>query len=320
MRILLSRTNVIGDLVVALPIQKYILDNDPSSQIFWLVLPEAAPVLKHMPGVSGVFICYPSLMTFPYQKIFNYIKPDVLLNLHHLNQWAIPAAKKAGIPIRVAAIADGYYKKPRNLHHGLRQLFDATHIIWSKRRKSGRHESLHVLDFLQPLGWAVPKSIPDTLSPVLTAEEIDHGKAGLQNYLSPRLGVVLRGSGGGAYPSLLWWEKMLEALRRVGWNPVILSPPEESHLPPTDIRGLMARLSACDAVLGVSTGPTHLAAALNVPTLCLMGKRKDHGPDRWAPLGSCVETLQYLGEEDDFGSGMDRLSVDSVLAIMEKMR
>jgi ADP-heptose:LPS heptosyltransferase len=82
----------------------------------------------------------------------------------------------------------------------------------------------------------------------------------------------------------------------------------------------MSRLGACDAVLGISTGPTHLAAALGVPTLCLMGRRALHGPARWAPLGRWVGTLQYEGEEDDAGTGMDRFSPDDALAALDGLR
>ena len=113
---------------------------------------------------------------------------------------------------------------------------------------------------------------------------------------------------------------MLEALKTAGWNPVVLSPPADSHLPQTGLRGLMGRLAACDAIIGPSTGPLHLAAAMDVPTLCLMGKRVSHGPDRWAPLGSRVETLQYPAKADDLGHGMDSLDMDSVLGALGRLR
>lgn len=82
----------------------------------------------------------------------------------------------------------------------------------------------------------------------------------------------------------------------------------------------MSRLAASDAVISPSTGPAHLAAALGVPTLCLMGRRVAHGPDRWKPLGERVAALPYPGPEDDLGSGMDRLDANEVLRTLETIR
>ncbi|MCL1893604.1 MAG: hypothetical protein FWG02_05135 [Holophagaceae bacterium] len=303
MRYLISRTDGIGDLVVTLPVQKAILGNDPLAHVYWLVKPEVAPILNNLPAISGILLRGKGT---DLELQIRDISPDVVLNIGHRDRAVIPAAKKAGVPVRVA--------RPR----GLGQLMYATHRIWTKRSGSGRHECEHSLDFLKPLGWSdIHPSIP---SLVLTSEEIQHGQNELQAIPTPRLGVILKGSGSGAFPSKSWWDKLMIASTKSGWNPVILSPPEDCLLSPTDLRGLMGRIVACSAIIGPSTGPTHLSAALGKPTLCLMGRRLCHGPDRWAPLGNKVEVLQYPGEEDDLGDGMDRLAVDTVLNALEKFR
>jgi|GEM_PF-1292452 len=304
MRFLLCRTDHIGDLVVSLPVQNCILDNDPSAEVFWLVRPEVAPILEHLPGVSGVLHKSPDS---DLERLIKDVKPDVLLNLGYRDKENILAAKRAGVPCRVGRC------------RGLKQILSATHIVWSKR--TGKHESRCAMDFLKRLKWPVPESIPPPKL-VLTQEEIARGKAELQSFtpeISPRLGVITMGKTCLA-PSRQWWKKMLEDSKVASWNPVILSPPGESILPPTDLRGLMSRLYACDAVLGVSTGPTHLAAALNVPTLCLMAKSMRDGLARWTPMGSYVKAIQYPGKEYDLESGMDRFKSDEVLACLDNLR
>ncbi|MCL1908080.1 MAG: hypothetical protein FWG12_01780 [Holophagaceae bacterium] len=306
MRFLICRTDGIGDLVVTLPVQQLILVNDPSAQVFWLVRPEVAPILDNLPGITGVLHRSPDI---DLEKQISGIKPDVLLNIGHRDQEVVPAAKRVGVPFRVA--------RPR----GLEQFIFATHRIWTKRGGSGRHEALHALEFLKFLGWQADNSLlPTAPSLVLTEAERVQGQRDFSEFPSPRLGVILKGSGSGAFPSPHWWKKMLSELPKAGWNPIILSPSEDCFLPPTEIRGLMRRLATCDAILGPSTGPIHLAAALGRPTLCLMGRRASHGPDRWAPLGNRVETLQYPGNEDDLGNGMDRLQVERVLEALERLR
>jgi len=306
MRFLICRTEGgIGNLVVSLPVHNCILDSDQSAEIFWLVTPDVAPILEHLPGVSGVLHRLPDS---DLEQLIRDIKPNTLLNLGHRDREIVPAARRAGVPIRVAKC------------RGLKQILSATHVVWAKRK--GRHESQCAMDFLKKIKWPVPESIPPPPKLVLTQEETAKGRAELQSVAteaSPCLGVITKGNTC-ATPSQQWWKKMLEDSKVAGWNPVILSPPDECSLPPTNLRGLMSRLYACDVVLGVSTGPTHLAAALNVPTLCLMTKGIKDGPVRWAPMGNFVKTLQYPGEEDDLGSGMDRLKTDEVLACLDSLR
>jgi ADP-heptose:LPS heptosyltransferase len=330
MRFLLCRTDGIGDLVVSLPVQGCILDKDPSAEIFWLIRQETAPILEHLPGVSGV-------LHRPHdgdlERVIRDVGPNALLNIFHRDRAVVPAAWRAGVPIRVA--------RPR----GLGQTLCATHVIWAKRTwdkhtGSGRHESQHALDFLKAMEWPVPDYIPPPPpSLALTQEELSVGRAELQSVPAPRLGAIVSGKTT-ISPSAAWWETRLAASKRAGWNPIVLSPPDAvrcgtgtpdavrcgtgtpdaSALPPTGIRGLMARLAACDAVLGVSTGPTHIAAALGVPTLCLMAMGPIHGPARWAPQGRRAAFLQHPGERDDTGAGMDRFPPDTVLAHLERLR
>jgi len=306
-RFLLCRTDGIGDLIISQPMGQRILDNDPSSEIFWLVRPEVAPILNNLPGIEGVLHYSPS--TDLVQTI-KYVKPDILINLFYRNMEIIPAAKRANVPVRVVR------------SRGFSNIVHATHRVVIKRVGPGRHASEHALEYLKPLGFDIPNAIPPPPHLALTPEEVTLGQTDLQIKPYPpgtRLGVVTRGVAG-AFPSYHWWQKTLHALKVAGWNPIILSPPDDSSLPPTNLRGLMARLNACDVVLSVSTGSAHIAAALNVPVLCLMGKRTAHAPDRWRPLGDKVEVIQYPGEEDDLGSGMDRIEVETVLAHLDKLR
>lgn len=302
MRFLICRTDGIGDLIITLPVQKCILDRYPNAEVFWLAHPTTAPILDHFPGVSGILH---RTTNSDIESIIRNVNPDILLNISHRDRKIVTIAKKVGVPIRIA--------RPR----GLGQLIFATHRIWTKRNGSGRHESQHALDFLRPLGWSNIK--PEIPHLVLTKEEIKDGQADLQKIPSPRLGVIVKGSGSGAFPSKYWWGEMLNALKTVGWNPVVLSPLDESQLPSANIRGLMSRLAACDAVIGPSTGPVHIAAVMDKPTLCLMGRRKEH-VDRFTPMGTRVEILQYPGKEDDLGTGMDRLPIENVLNTLEKFR
>ncbi|MBS1783989.1 MAG: glycosyltransferase family 9 protein [Acidobacteria bacterium] len=303
MRFLLSRTDALGDLVISLPVMARILERSPDAEIHWLVRTATAPVLAHAPGVAGIHMREAGQDLV---ALIRDLKPDAVLNLGHRDQEVLPAARAAGVKVRVGRA------------RGLGQILAATHRLWTGRTGSGRHEAQHALDFLAPFGWS--GGAPPLPRLALTDDERAAGEADLAAYPNPRLGLVLRGSGAGAAPSPEWWAQARAAFASKGWTPIALAPPESADVPENDLRRLMSRLAACDAVISPSTGPAHLAAALGVPTLCLMGRRVAHGPDRWKPLGERVAALPYPGPEDDLGGGMDRLDANEVLRALETIR
>ena len=303
MRFLLSRTDALGDLMVSLPVMERILARDPDAEIHWLVRPATAPILENLPGIAGIHLreSGQDLAAF-----FKQLHPDAVLNLGHRDGEVTRAAKTAGVKIRVARA------------RGLDQILAATHRLWRGRTGTGRHEAQHALDFLAPFGWSGGTPAPPRLA--LSQDERARGESDLSACPRPRLGLVLRGSGAGAAPSEHWWAGARAACERAGWHPIVLAPQEASEIPSGDLRSLMARLAACDAVVSPSTGPAHLSAALGIPTLCLMGRRASHGPDRWRPLGARVATLQYPGPEADRHGGMDRLDPAEAIGALEKLR
>src|SRR5690348_10258938 len=226
MRFLLSRTDALGDLVVSLPVMARILERQPGAEIHWLVRPATAPILDHLPGLAGVHLREPGqdLTAF-----FRALKPDAVLNLGHRDREILPAARAAGVRIRVGRA------------RGLRQILAASHRIWKGRTGTGRHEAQHALDFLAPFGWSGGE--PEAPRLVLSEAERAEGEAALAAWPRPRLGLVLRGSGAGAAPSEAWWARSRPAFEASGWHPVTLAPPEASEPPATSLRGLMARLA-----------------------------------------------------------------------------
>ena len=303
MRFLLSRTDALGDLIVSLPVMERILSRLPAAEVHWLVRPANAPVLEGLAGAAGVHLRQGDAELDDWMGRMAF---DAVLNLAHRDAQVITAARRAQVPVRVA--------RSRG-----RQIWQATHVLWRGRRGTGRHEAQNALDFLRP--WGLHGGVPVLPELALTSEERRQGAEDLAaaGDVRPPLGVVLQGSGAGAYPTEAWWERTLALVERAGWRPVVLSPPGRGALPAADLRGLMGRLAACRAVLGPSTGPVHLASALGVPVLCLMGLRVHHGPDRWAPLGRRVQVLQYPGPEADLAHGMDRLDPAALLAHLERL-
>ncbi len=302
-RVLLSRTDALGDLLVSMPVQERLLSHYPSTEIHWLVRSYAAPLFEGHPDIAGVHIRTEGQ---DLASLIARIHPQVILNLGHRDQEVMVAAKQASVPVRVARA------------RGLRQILGATDLIWRRRFGTGRHEALNVLDFLSP--WGLDGGAPEPPRLFLTDEERAQGAHDLARFDHPRLGMFLQGTGAGAHPSSAWWKVAQTVFTHSGWTPIALGPSDLSDLPPTNLRGLMGRMAACDAIISPSSGPAHIAAALGLPLLCLMGLRPNHSPDRWAPLGTRIQVVQYPPPEADLSGGMDRLDPEALLPHLDRLR
>ncbi len=158
----------------------------------------------------------------------------------------------------------------------------------------------HIVDLnrelLDSLGVQA-KALQPTL--YVSAEERGAAQARLaaQGAAAPRVVV----HPGGFYPSQRWSPESFAAIiaaltERTGAACIVLSGPGEQVLADRiaaatpdalltrglTVREMMALISACDLFVGNNSGPLHVAAALGVPTVSVMGPTD---PLRFAPRG-----------------------------------
>src|SRR5437016_24232 len=85
------------------------------------------------------------------------------------------------------------------------------------------------------------------------------------------------------------------------------------------VRQLMAVIAESQAVVSLSTGPMHVAAALGVPTVSLFDPRRQQSPTRWEPLGAGVVLKpdvptceKCIYEACPYWDCLDRITVETV--------
>jgi ADP-heptose:LPS heptosyltransferase len=130
-----------------------------------------------------------------------------------------------------------------------------------------------------------------------------------ENGIGERLIVLHPGSGGSAEPwPLDKFIKLYEELSSNGYDVVFTGSEEEGVLinkdakkygikvrtitGETDLRTLAALLSLATVVVANSTGPLHLAAAVNTNVVGLYPSKKIMSPVRWGPLGCNSRIVQ----------------------------
>jgi ADP-heptose:LPS heptosyltransferase len=282
-RILVVRNDRLGDLVLTLPAIRALREAYPASWIALLVRPSLVPLAEMVPdgdqviadpGDSGSLV-----------HTMEQFRADLAICISRdaRSSWA---AWKAGIPRRVGT--------------GFRLYSPLFHRRVDEHRHAGiRHEVEHALAFAHRAGASQPDEVRFPLRIPGNAEESVRNWLELQK-VTPPFVILHPGSGGScpAWPLSHYIElaTLLEAegipvvftlgsqdevLHEVldGEHPAIRRRPRFSG----DLDAMAALQSCGSAVIGSSTGPVHLAAALGTPVLAFHAPWPSCGVRRWGP-------------------------------------
>ncbi len=281
MRVIIARTDRLGDVVLSIPVLEAIKRVKPEWSVGYLVNPYTAPLLLHHPmidftikirvrgrnrgGIKGLMEFKRILIALRQNEI------DIALVLHSKPSIAL-LFYLAGVPERVG-ISGRYYS-----------------FLYTKRvsiPKKPIHTSMRNLLFLKLIGIDSPL-IPPTL--FLTEEEVKRGKDLWGDSKGKR--VILHTSSWTArtWPEDNFW-RLAENLKERGYKVALTGRHRKKNEGIFDfgerlnLRDLMALIKNSDLLIAGSTGVLHIAAALGVPTIGLFdSKLKDH-VTLWHPLG-----------------------------------
>jgi len=318
-RVLLARTDALGDLVVTLPMVRALKERHPEVQVDLLVRGYAIPVAKQALGVDEVVEWSSDMANDPNgagAKAIQAGNYDALVMAYPEKSVAV-AGRAAGIAIRIAT---------GKRWHTLRRV---THRIWDSRHSSGGHEAWHGLRMLLPLGvesdfsyrrsvgLKAPKSdqkVTQILeemggSPVLLHPG-SHGSAG--NWGPHRFAdLALRFAQEGHAVGITG-----TASERRSFEPHWPNHESIHDLGgQLDLTQLMALQAQSKLVVASSTGPLHTASAMGIPVLGLYGTPAPEWPERWAPLGPKTHILQALKTTPE---GQLDLTVEEVFTAAQK--
>ncbi len=325
-RILVSRTDRIGDVALSLPVARALKSAYPRAEVDFLVREETVSVVSSQPGVDSAVIYNPeaggaeeldkNLADRRYAAVICLFPRPELAR----------AFSRAKIPVRIGSARRWYS-------------FRFTHRVNISRRRSGRHEKDLNLDLLKPLGLHPDYlTVPEMVGNLCVQDIMNDAFPACSNGEKRKpLVVVHPGDGGSA---VNWrierYADLVGQLAGDGVDIVVtgLESEKESHLAAfgeiigvgsilsgrTDLPQLLTVLSRADVFIGGSTGPLHLAAALGKPVVGLYGPVRTTTPDRWGPCGPGHAVLMPDVPVCDckvgackMGSCMDRITVNAVL-------
>ena len=306
MRILLIRTSALGDIVHSLPVLTALRRRMPAARIGWVVEEGLAPLLAGHPDLDVILPVAlrrwrhrplaPSTMRAVRSSIagLRAFRADLAIDLMGNHKAGI-LARLSGAPVRLGA---------RRVDRR-----EPSSVLWINRSValSGDHAAARSLSILAGLDGS---DEPPDFGPreILAATPSEIG-----DWLARRNGTRFAFIHPGAawinkrYPVAAWAAVVRELHARGSLATVVGAAPGEEGMaeeiriasgnlaevvPAPSLGHLAALLRAAAIVLGGDTGPMHLAHALGVPVIMLMGPTDPtrHGPFG-APEAAMVERL-----------------------------
>jgi len=298
-RLLISRTDRLGDLVLALPFVETLKARYPDCRVDVMASLYASPILENNDRIDGIVR----------------VQNDQLAGSRHyrkeLEHKIVRANYRAVVVLyperRVSRLL---YRADVPVRIGTAGRFHSvffTHRLLHSRKANKKHESEYNLDFLRYFREG-PTITQPTVYP--TAKEFDNAARILEDAgVRPPFVVLHPGSGGSAERwSMQNFVKLSSVLEQNGHQVVMTGSETEgdkvSQLADemrisvakitgmTDLRTLTAVLKLSELVVANSTGPLHLAAAAGTRVLGLYPGKRVMSPVRWGPVGERHRVLQ----------------------------
>ncbi len=325
-RILICRTDNIGDVVLTLPLAGYLKQRWPGATVDVLCRPYAAPVVAQCRNVDHV-LTFDNDSDDAATALFAGSTYDIVI-FAFPNRRLARAARRAGVAERVGT------------SHRLFHWLHCNRLAHFNRSRSHLHEAQLNFELLRPLGidYAPPLAAIASLyglqAPALAAAATLRAAAPFNLILHPKSNGNGREWPLGHYEALA---RQLQALPGVAiWitgsaaegaflrqqAPALLAMPHVRDLCGTvDLAGLTAFIGAADGLVASGTGPLHVAAALGRPALGLFPPIQPIDIARWGALGSQAQSLAAPTRcASCTGAGscacMAAISVDAVAAVV----
>lgn len=286
--IIISRTDSIGDVVLTLPIAKILKEAFPGIKIAFLGREYTKPVILACKYVDE-FINLEDFLKNEIQ-ICNE-KPEAILHVFPVAAIA-KKAKQLNIPLRVGTT--------NRIYHWL----TCDRLVRLSRKRSELHEAQLNLQLLRPFGIMKIFSLEE-IATTFGLEKTVALKPEFLRLINPeKFNLILhpKSQGSAREWGLENFITLIQSLDLKRYN-IFISGTKKEHelLQPllksvgesvTDISGKMdlsqfiSFINQCEGLVANSTGPLHIAAALNKYAFGIFSPMRPIHPGRWAAVGS----------------------------------
>ena len=287
-KIIVSRTDSIGDVLLTLPVCAWLKERFPTLKIIFLGK-EYTRQISEAYTIIDEFLSEEELLNLPTSQRIAILQADAILHVFP-NKIIASLAKKAKVPLRIGT------------SHRAFHLLTCNKRVSFTRKKSELHEAQLNFNLLKPLGLSTipelqalqqytryfqvkPMELPEILSTIdLKKAIILHPKSKgsalewpVESYLSLTVELIKR-----QIPVLFtgtkeegnFFRQMLPS------HPLVVDT--SGHL---SLAQLILLISKVNGLVACSTGPYHLAGFCGIRAVGLFSEKRPIHPGRWHALG-----------------------------------
>lgn len=331
-KILITRTDRIGDVVLSTPVFKSLKNSFPSVSISVLVRPYTKEIVTDNPNIDEVIIYDPEGEHRTIRGLFKLAKEIEKRNFD--TSLILFLDFKVGLLTYLSKI-------PRRIGPGtkLAQIF-LTDRIKQHRSKVDKHETYYNLELAEALGANpvrqseiyIPDEITKKVENIFSSIVIRHS-----SIVNPIVGIH-PGSGGSArnWRHERYIELADKIIEKTGATVFITGGPAEEklidgivgnikgkalkYISYSGLKELAAVIKRINVLVGPSTGPIHIATAVGTPVVSIYCPIFVCQPKRWGPIGKNDIVLmpdvpfceKCIFEKCEYYDCMDRISVEKV--------
>jgi heptosyltransferase-2 len=292
-RILLIRTDRIGDVVLTTPAASVLHDYLPGAFIAFMVKPYTKPLLQQHRCINEILLYQPEGRHRGFRGHLKLAKELRAQNfdaaiLFYPRPALAAALWMANIPMRIG-MGYRWYS------------FLLTHRIYEHRKHGRKHELEHNLTLLKPL---VPELSSSVRFDFHVSPRVDSWrKTALEELNISQNYIIVHPGNGGSAPNLSVEQYRLvirRLLEHTGMPVLVTGLPGETPLVQTiindldssriinaagrfEMKQLMAVISGASLFLSSSTGPLHIANAFGIPLVGFYCPADPCSPRRWGP-------------------------------------
>lgn len=299
-KILISRTDSIGDVILTLPICDWIKEHFPNSEIYFLARNYTKAIVESYSQIDH-FMAWDEIEKLSKKEqlqAFHTLNLDYVIHVFPRKEIAW-MARFAGIKHRIGT------------SHRFYHFFTCNESVNFTRRNSELHESQLNFNLLKPLGLHKIPSLMELNKSTKFFKVTTNLEAELEQLLdTKKRKVILHPKSQGS--AIEWGIENFISLSKILVEndcKVFFSGTESEgalfreQLPQNenrvDITGKMnletfiAFINKADALVAASTGPLHIAGILNKRTIGLFSPRQPIHPGRWQAIGDFSSSVVF---------------------------
>jgi heptosyltransferase III len=321
-RIIISRTDSIGDVILTLPLCVWLKKQFPQTELIFLGRSYTKDIIACF-DVVDTFLNFDDFSSFPTSERIAKLKADCIIHVFP-NREIATLSKKAKIPMRIGTA--------RRIFH----LLTCNHRLNFSRKRSLLHESQLNFELLKPLGLNEIPSF-DSLFPSLNHFNIPTVSlpsefSGID--LSNTIILHPKSQGSASEWPLEKYIELAQVLVKQKKTVIFTGTENEgkefSAILPVhpqiidssgklNLKQLIRLIASCEALVACSTGPYHIAGISGIKAIGLFSPRKPIHPGRWRALGNKSVALVFespcsICKKGKVCSCIEKISVQSVLS------